>query len=97
MDYRKAYGLPERYFLSLGRMVEKKNLATLVSAYARYAQGVAVAGEKLKVKGNDVGEHGAWSLEHGVGETAKGGTPGGASAAFSPCAEGAGQDGGEGG
>jgi glycosyltransferase involved in cell wall biosynthesis len=38
---RAAYGLPERYFLSLGRMVEKKNLATLVSAYARYAQGVA--------------------------------------------------------
>jgi glycosyltransferase involved in cell wall biosynthesis len=46
MDYRKAYGLPERYFLSLGRMVEKKNLATLIAAYARYAQGVAVAGER---------------------------------------------------
>jgi glycosyltransferase involved in cell wall biosynthesis len=51
MDYRKAYGLPERYFLSLGRMVEKKNLATLVSAYVRYVEGVAVAGERLKVKG----------------------------------------------
>lgn len=62
-DYRKAYGLPERYFLSLGRMVEKKNLATLIAAYARYAQGVAVAGEKLKVKGNDVGELGAGSSE----------------------------------
>ena len=37
-------------------MVEKKNLATLVSAYARYAQGVAVAGEKLKVKGHGVGK-----------------------------------------
>jgi 1,2-diacylglycerol 3-alpha-glucosyltransferase len=36
MDYRKAYGLPERYFLSLGRMVEKKNLATLIAAYGRY-------------------------------------------------------------
>ena len=54
-DYRKAYGLPERYFLSLGRMVEKKNLATLIAAYARYAQGVAVAGEKLKVKGDEIG------------------------------------------
>ena len=31
-----AYGLPERYFLSLGRMVEKKNLATLIAAYGRY-------------------------------------------------------------
>jgi len=37
-DYRKAYGLPERYFLSLGRMVEKKNLSTLVEAYARFAR-----------------------------------------------------------
>ena len=36
MDYRKAYGLPERYFLSLGRMVEKKNLSTLLAAYGRY-------------------------------------------------------------
>ena len=34
-------GLPERYFLNLGRFVEKKNLATLVAAYARYAHGVA--------------------------------------------------------
>jgi len=33
--------LPERYFLNLGRFVEKKNLATLVAAYARYAEGVA--------------------------------------------------------
>ena len=38
-DYRKAYGLPERYFLSLGRMVEKKNLATLVGAYAKFCDG----------------------------------------------------------
>jgi glycosyltransferase involved in cell wall biosynthesis len=37
-DYRKAYGLPKRYFLSLGRMVEKKNLSTLVEAYARYVK-----------------------------------------------------------
>lgn len=36
LSIRKAYGLPARYFLSLGRMVEKKNLATLVSAYAKF-------------------------------------------------------------
>lgn len=36
--------LPERYFLNLGRFVEKKNLATLVAAYARYAEGVAGGG-----------------------------------------------------
>ncbi len=35
-DFRQIYGLPERYFLSLGRMVAKKNLATLVAAYGRY-------------------------------------------------------------
>ncbi|MFM6130821.1 MAG: glycosyltransferase family 4 protein, partial [Sphaerospermopsis kisseleviana] len=56
MDYRKAYGLPERYFLSLGRMVEKKNLATLVAAYAKFcdenrneaeiAEGNRVAGDE---------------------------------------------------
>lgn len=65
-DYRKAYGLPARYFLSLGRMVEKKNLATLVRAYARYAQGAAVAGRKLKVEGHDVEQLGAGSLEQGA-------------------------------
>jgi glycosyltransferase involved in cell wall biosynthesis len=35
---RSAYGLPQRYFLSLGRMVEKKNLSTLVEAYTRFAR-----------------------------------------------------------
>jgi glycosyltransferase involved in cell wall biosynthesis len=67
---RSAYGLPARYFLNLGRFVEKKNLATLVSAYARYAGGVAVAGKKLKVKGE---KQGAGSMEHGARETAAGG------------------------
>ena len=51
-DYRKAYGLPERYFLSLGRMVEKKNLSTLVEAYARFAR-------------ESVEKHGAGSSEQG--------------------------------
>jgi len=34
-------GLPARYFLNLGRFVEKKNISTLVSAYARFTKGVA--------------------------------------------------------
>lgn len=34
VELRRAYGLPARYFLSLGRMVEKKNLTALVKAYA---------------------------------------------------------------
>ncbi|MFM8719846.1 MAG: glycosyltransferase [Chthoniobacterales bacterium] len=42
---RSAYGLPERYFLSLGRMVEKKNLATLVSAYAKFCDGWRVTSD----------------------------------------------------
>lgn len=34
-NLRIAYGLPSRYFLSLGRMVPKKNLRLLIEAYAR--------------------------------------------------------------
>ena len=45
-DYRKAYGLPERYFLSLGRMVEKKNLATLIAAYGRYCDECRVTSDE---------------------------------------------------
>ena len=33
---RSRYGLPERYFLASARFVEKKNLARLIQAYARY-------------------------------------------------------------
>jgi glycosyltransferase involved in cell wall biosynthesis len=34
--YRSQYGLPQHYFLSMGRMVEKKNLFTLLEAYRQY-------------------------------------------------------------
>lgn len=47
---RCAYGLPDRYFLSLGRMVEKKNLATLVSAYAKFCDEWRVAGDEREGK-----------------------------------------------
>ena len=40
-DSRSAFGLPSRYFLSLGRMVYKKNLSTLINAYKRYVQQLA--------------------------------------------------------
>jgi glycosyltransferase involved in cell wall biosynthesis len=36
--YRSQYGLPQHYFLSMGRMVEKKNLFTLLEAYGQYVQ-----------------------------------------------------------
>lgn len=35
---RRKLQLPDRYFLSLGRMVKKKNLAVLVEAFARLTQ-----------------------------------------------------------
>jgi glycosyltransferase involved in cell wall biosynthesis len=34
--FRDQYGLPEHYFLSLGRFVAKKNLDTLIRAYRQY-------------------------------------------------------------
>jgi glycosyltransferase involved in cell wall biosynthesis len=37
LNHRKALGLPDKYFLSLGRMVEKKNLSCLIEAYAQFA------------------------------------------------------------
>jgi len=46
-DLRQIYGLPARYFLSLGRMVEKKNLATLVAAYGRYCDMWRVASGEM--------------------------------------------------
>jgi glycosyltransferase involved in cell wall biosynthesis len=36
--YRAAYELPDQYFLSLGRMVKKKNLSTLLEAYALFVR-----------------------------------------------------------
>jgi glycosyltransferase involved in cell wall biosynthesis len=35
-EIRNMYGLPETYFLASARFIEKKNLATLVRAYAEY-------------------------------------------------------------
>src|ERR1041384_6485360 len=37
-ECRKKFGLPENYFLASARFIEKKNLATLIRAYAAYTQ-----------------------------------------------------------
>jgi glycosyltransferase involved in cell wall biosynthesis len=37
-DVRQKYGLPENYFLALARFIKKKNLKTLIRAYAGYRQ-----------------------------------------------------------
>jgi 1,2-diacylglycerol 3-alpha-glucosyltransferase len=35
-EFRKKYALPENYFLASARFIEKKNLPTLIRAYANY-------------------------------------------------------------
>jgi glycosyltransferase involved in cell wall biosynthesis len=43
-EIRKKCGLPENYFLSSARFIEKKNLPRLIRAYAQYRQRSEVAG-----------------------------------------------------
>ena len=43
-EVRKQYGLPENYFLASARFIEKKNLPTLIRAYAAYRQKSEVSG-----------------------------------------------------
>jgi glycosyltransferase involved in cell wall biosynthesis len=51
-EVRRKHALPENYFLASARFVEKKNLATLVQAYAEYRRRSEVRGQKSEV-GND--------------------------------------------
>jgi 1,2-diacylglycerol 3-alpha-glucosyltransferase len=44
-EVRKKYGLPENYFLASARFIEKKNLPSLIRAYAEYRQKSQVAGK----------------------------------------------------
>ena len=37
-EVRQKYALPENYFLASARFIEKKNLSTLIEAYAEYRQ-----------------------------------------------------------
>src|SRR5262249_11541271 len=37
-ELKERYGLPDRYFLSLGRFVAKKNLGALIRAYQRFLE-----------------------------------------------------------
>ena len=43
-EVRQKYGLPENYFLASARFVEKKNLPTLIRAYAAYRQKSEASG-----------------------------------------------------
>jgi len=67
-------GLPERFFLNLGRFVEKKNLSTLVEAYARFARASverskAEAGD-LKPEGSEPADGAAESARRPLGKPA---------------------------
>jgi 1,2-diacylglycerol 3-alpha-glucosyltransferase len=54
---RSEHGLPQNYFLASGRFVPKKNLHTLLRAYARYRQ---LAGDRDN--GQHVADYGPWDL-----------------------------------
>jgi glycosyltransferase involved in cell wall biosynthesis len=47
---RRKYGLPENYFLASARFVPKKNLPTLIRAYARYRQLASDRGDGQQTK-----------------------------------------------
>ena len=52
VEIRKKYGLPENYFLASARFVEKKNLSTLIEAYAEYRRGSEIRSQKAEVSNN---------------------------------------------
>jgi glycosyltransferase involved in cell wall biosynthesis len=54
--------LPARYFLNLGRFVEKKNLSTLVEAYARFARA---SGERTKAETGNLKPEGSETADGG--------------------------------
>jgi 1,2-diacylglycerol 3-alpha-glucosyltransferase len=51
-EYRRRYDLPQRYFLSLGRFVVKKNLGTLIRAYRRFLDSAHAAKTHLVMVGS---------------------------------------------
>jgi 1,2-diacylglycerol 3-alpha-glucosyltransferase len=48
---RHRLGLPQRYFMACSRLIEKKNIAGLLHAYARYRERAGVAAWSLVVVG----------------------------------------------
>ncbi|RYG42902.1 MAG: glycosyltransferase [Chitinophagaceae bacterium] len=49
---RQRLGLPRSYILNLGRFVAKKNLSTLINAYAAFTQGESAADTALVLVGS---------------------------------------------
>lgn len=84
-EFRTKLGLPENYILNLGRMVEKKNLSLLVSAYADYVRK-GRPGVSLVLIGSGEQEHGLRQLARreglSVSDLTGGGIPAGHSTVF---------------
>ena len=51
MEVRKKYGLPKNYFVASARFIPKKNLVTLLRAYAEYGQRSDVRSQESGVSG----------------------------------------------
>src|SRR6266581_4357765 len=57
-EVRQKYALPENYFFASARFIEKKNLSTLIEAYAEYRQRSEVRGRKSDISD----QHSPWDL-----------------------------------
>ena len=67
-EVRRKYGLPQNYFLASARFIEKKNLSTLIEAYAEYRRGSsafakATADREVRDRKSDIShQHSPWDL-----------------------------------
>jgi glycosyltransferase involved in cell wall biosynthesis len=64
---RRQYGLPEHYFLSLGRFVAKKNLSVLLRAFRRFLEATRFRNTHLVMVGSGEEEHQLKALCRGFG------------------------------
>lgn len=62
IEARRQWGLPDRFFLSLGRFVEKKNLAALIRAYRLFLAANPQSETHLVIVGSGEGERGITQL-----------------------------------
>jgi 1,2-diacylglycerol 3-alpha-glucosyltransferase len=60
-ELRAGFGLPDQYFLASARFIQKKNLLTLLEAYARYRENFGVSDYSPKTSDSMSGQP-PWSL-----------------------------------
>jgi 1,2-diacylglycerol 3-alpha-glucosyltransferase len=61
-EVRKKHGLPENYFLASARFIEKKNLFTLLRAYAVYRERLSLVTRSQRRSAAAAGHSSLWSL-----------------------------------